>query len=574
MVLLANWRSDERRRRVAGGIAAPSDGGDGPIRSGDADPDDDDQVTGQSARRSRRLKARLVLIDFFMVLAAWSVVLWTSPGIVADTGVVRLALGTGALVLIAMLSLALQHLYRSRVCAVRQVESARLLRVGLVTAAVGVVVLPRLGLRLHPGHVVVGAIVLVVLLGSARSVFSSWLQLRRSAGAFQRPLVIAGTNPEARHLERLIQVHPELGYRLCGVIGDVAEWDRSGMTVPWLGPVTDAAEITRRLRAGVLMAVTSFDATALSALIRDLMAADVAVHISTGLTRIDHRRIRALPLASEPMFYIEAPVTSTLQAVLRRSIDIAVGGLALVVVSPVLALAVLATKIDGRGSVLFRQRRIGKDGKPFVMLKLRTMVPGADRARQDLGHLNERSDGPLFKVASDPRITRVGRWLRALSIDELPQLVNVLRGDMSLVGPRPPIPDEADEFDDELFDRFSVRPGITGLWQLEARDNPAFDAYRRLDLFYIENRTIGMDLAILWGTFGAVVSHALHSLRRDAVSPAVERRTPLPPAPPHVALSLQGAGDEHACSVGDVLGQWAAPARDVPGTAGVGSSTM
>jgi len=568
MVLLTNWRSDERRRR-AHPVAGASD-----VTGGPGVPDAPAEETTAPLRvNSRRLKGTLVRVDAAMVVAAWSIALWTSPGIIADTGIARLALGTAVLIVTAMSSIALLHLYRSRVCAVRHVESMRLLWVGLITAAVGVVVLRHLGLRLPPGHVLVGAILLVVLLGAARSVFASWLQLRRSAGAFQRPLVIVGTNAEANHLEHLIQVHPELGYRLCGVTGAQTEWLRSGMTAPWLGPVSDTVEVSKAHRAGVLMAVTSIDTGTLAMLIRDLTAADVAVHASTGLTRIDHRRIRALPLAREPMFFIEPPVSSTLQDFLRRVVDVSIAALGLILVAPVIALALIAIRLDGCGGALLRQRRIGKDGRPFEMLKLRTMVPDADRGRQHLLQLNERRDGPLFKVESDPRITRVGRWLRALSIDECPQLVNVLRGDMSLVGPRPPLPDEADQFDHELLERFNVRPGITGLWQLEARDNPTFDAYRRLDLFYIENRSIGMDLAILWGTVGVVVSHALHSLHRN---PSVRASAPGSPAPVSsavVGVPWQGATGDPACQAEGALAPKTEALRDAHRAAGLGAST-
>ncbi len=160
--------------------------------------------------------------------------------------------------------------------------------------------------------------------------------------------------------------------------------------------------------------------------------------------------------------------------------------------------------------MLFRQIRVGINGHEFEMLKLRSMRcidPDHPAATAQIG--NERNGGPLFKNADDPRRTRVGRFLERASLDELPQLWNVVRGDMSLVGPRPALPEEVEQFDDELLERHNVRPGITGLWQLDARDNPSFRAYRRLDLFYIENWSVGLDLAILCGTAREILARVI-----------------------------------------------------------------
>jgi exopolysaccharide biosynthesis WecB/TagA/CpsF family protein len=170
---------------------------------------------------------------------------------------------------------------------------------------------------------------------------------------------------------------------------------------------------------------------------------------------------------------------------------------------------------------LFRQRRIGKDGREFTVFKFRSMVVDAEARLAELVQHNERH-GPLFKVDVDPRITRIGRFLRATSIDELPQLINVVRGEMTLVGPRPALADEVAQFDEELLRRLRVVPGVTGLWQVEARDNPSFDAYRSLDLFYVDNWSIGIDIAILVSTAAAVLARSVRALRRHPPTPAAE----------------------------------------------------
>ena len=168
-------------------------------------------------------------------------------------------------------------------------------------------------------------------------------------------------------------------------------------------------------------------------------------------------------------------------------------------------------KLNDRGPVLFKQTRVGTDGNLFKVYKFRTMVVDAEARLAALAASNERT-GPLFKMDKDPRVTRVGRFLRASSLDELPQILNVLTGDMSLVGPRPALPSEVAAFDEELRDRTKVKPGITGLWQIEARDNPSFSAYRRLDLYYVENWSVSLDIVILFATIEHVITRFVTAL--------------------------------------------------------------
>ena len=191
---------------------------------------------------------------------------------------------------------------------------------------------------------------------------------------------------------------------------------------------------------------------------------------------------------------------------LKRSLDL-LGAAALVVLaSPVLGLAALAIKLEDGGPILFRQVRIGKHGRPFVIYKFRSMVPNAEALKAQLLARNEMRDGILFKIRHDPRITRVGRILRKLSLDELPQLFNVLRGDMSLVGPRPPVPSEVALYDAAHRRRLGATPGITCLWQVSGRNNIDFHGQVRLDVQYIERQSLGLDLSILLRTIPAVLS--------------------------------------------------------------------
>ncbi|MGO4211150.1 sugar transferase, partial [Terriglobus sp. YAF25] len=187
----------------------------------------------------------------------------------------------------------------------------------------------------------------------------------------------------------------------------------------------------------------------------------------------------------------------------KRILDLAISSLALTLLSPLMLLIAIMVRLDSKGPIFYRAERIGRKGRKFGCFKFRTMVPNADELKKKLAHMNER-DGILFKIKQDPRITRVGRILRKYSLDELPQLWNVLRGDMSLVGPRPPLAAEVERYDISHLRRLDVLPGITGLWQVEARQDPSFDNYISLDTAYVENWTFGLDLKILIRTISVV----------------------------------------------------------------------
>jgi exopolysaccharide biosynthesis polyprenyl glycosylphosphotransferase len=190
---------------------------------------------------------------------------------------------------------------------------------------------------------------------------------------------------------------------------------------------------------------------------------------------------------------------------LKRMVDLLLVGVGLVAAAPLLAAIAVGIKLDSPGPIFYRQQRVGKDGRPFRMIKFRSMRQDADRQLEALRAQNEAT-GPLFKMKNDPRITRVGRVLRRLSLDELPQLFNVLKGEMSLVGPRPPIPAEVEEYEDWQCGRLRAVPGITGLWQVSGRSEVPFHDMVRLDLHYVRNWSLALDLEILWRTIPAVLT--------------------------------------------------------------------
>jgi len=237
-----------------------------------------------------------------------------------------------------------------------------------------------------------------------------------------------------------------------------------------------------------------------------LEKAGTDICVAPALLDVAGPRTTIRPIAGLPLLHMEHPEFTGVKRLVKAAFDRTFAFTALMVLVPVLGVIALAIAFGDRGPVLFRQTRIGKDGTPFTLVKFRTMVVDAEQRKAELRALSD-GDGVLFKMRRDPRVTRVGAWLRRYSLDELPQLLNVLAGDMSLVGPRPALPDETTQYGDYVRRRLAVRPGITGLWQVNGRSNLPWGEAVRLDVRYVENWSLFLDLQILWKTWSAV-THA------------------------------------------------------------------
>jgi exopolysaccharide biosynthesis polyprenyl glycosylphosphotransferase len=420
----------------------------------------------------------------------------------------------GALAATAVTLAAMQilGLYRSRLCIQRGQERARIV-IAVVAGAVTLELL-RGGRDRSYGAAVVVAGSCILALMAFRWMFTQWLRAQRVQGRHRRGLVMIGTNEDAVAVRTMLDSQPELGYEVRGIIGKprgLSDWTRlaSGTALeqlPALARQTDATGVL--LVANALSAAEVHDAIELST------AHGLHVQVWPGFRGLGSRRVRRFPMSGETFLYVESGQGTIWRSGAKRAIDLLGATLGLLITAPVLLTAWIAIRLEGGGPALYRQVRIGLNEEPFVVYKLRTMKVDADLGL-DLDALNERTDGPLFKASRDPRVTRVGAIVRALSIDELPQFFNVLNGTMSLVGPRPALPDEVAQFDYELRRRHSVKPGITGLWQIEARDNPSFHTYRRLDLVYVDNWSIGLDLFIMVATVPMVIAHAMSSGRQE-----------------------------------------------------------
>jgi exopolysaccharide biosynthesis polyprenyl glycosylphosphotransferase len=364
---------------------------------------------------------------------------------------------------------------------------------------------------LHAGNVprtvVLLTLVLVtVALSMRRFIYRMLLYRRYERGRDTRNVLIVGTGPEAQALRHHLESMRHLGYTFKGFIDlpGPDSWSLSGAG-DVVGDLDTMFLQTRKLFVDEIFFTTPCE--------RGL------VHDVLEQARMHGVDLRVVPdmydgLAwNNPIEYIGQFPTIPLHCgqiqevglLLKRSFDIAFSLAVLLFLSPVLLAIAIAIKFDSPGPVFYRSERIGKKGRVFRCLKFRTMVRDAEQRRAELLHMNER-DGVLFKVRNDPRVTKLGRFLRKYSLDELPQFFNVLHGDMSIVGPRPPIASEVKQYKLNHLRRLNVTPGITGLWQVQGRKDPSFDSYVSLDMTYIDNWSIWLDMTIILRTVGVVLT--------------------------------------------------------------------
>lgn len=338
------------------------------------------------------------------------------------------------------------------------------------------------------------------------------VHLLRSRGKLCVPMLVVGLNEEARAIARTLNRNKWIGFKPVGFVAANGELEGREVThiegLPVYGSAPDIAGAVDMSRASaVLVASSAVPEEKLARLYRDLQDHDVDVRVSAGLMSIAASRVAVEPLDGVPVLSLRKIQLARSQVMMKRTFDLVVGAVLMAILAPVMLIAAIAVKLSDRGPIFFRQTRVGQYGKEFKMIKFRTMVPNAHLMKVDLTTHNE-ADGLLFKITDDPRVTKIGAFLRRWYIDELPQVFNVIAGRMSLVGPRPPLPEEVARYDDWLRGRIKVKPGMTGLWQVNGRHQLSFADYVRYDLFYVQNWSVASDLHILWRTIPAVLSRS------------------------------------------------------------------
>jgi exopolysaccharide biosynthesis polyprenyl glycosylphosphotransferase len=330
-----------------------------------------------------------------------------------------------------------------------------------------------------------------------------------TGGRHLHRVVVTGSADEVKDLISHMRRAPHAGYDVVGacVAGEATAVAVADVMVPVLGPPSTVCDAARLLAADTI-AVAGTSALSNGELRRlswKLEGTGTRLVVAPAITDIAGPRIRVRPVHGLPLLHVEEPEFSGMQRLLKDTLDRTMAAVLLVLLAPVLLGTALAIRLTSRGPALFCQLRLGRLGAQFIFWKFRTMRVGAEQEITSLLAVNEH-DGVLFKIRADPRVTPLGRWLRRYSIDELPQLWNVLRGTMSIVGPRPSLSAEVERCEADVRRRLLVKPGMTGLWQISGRSDLTWEEAVRLDLYYVENWSIPMDLVIVWKTIAAVLS--------------------------------------------------------------------
>ena len=370
-------------------------------------------------------------------------------------------------------------------------------------------------LKWHPsrGFLAMSFTLGLSLLFLERRIWRTWVLRQRRKGAYLAKVLVIGGVRSAKTMTLRFSEDAGSGFRVVGVwVPDrVAAPDErfhvEDTAVPVMGTESDLGQALK-VDAVDTVVVTDTEHLGHDGM-RELAWAledrDVNLLVAPNVVDVAGPRVHLEAHGNMPLIYLSGPSYSRAKTLRRAAFDRSFAALVLLGSSPVLLMAMLAIRVTGRGPIFYRSERIGTHGVPFQMLKLRTMIHGADQMREELEHHNDGA-GPLFKVRDDPRVTRVGRILRRFSIDELPQFVNVLRGDMSVVGPRPPLRAEVDAYSDHMRRRLLVKQGVTGLWQVSGRSDLSWEDSIRLDLDYVENWTMLRDLQIIVRTARAVLA--------------------------------------------------------------------
>ncbi len=407
-------------------------------------------------------------------------------------------------------ALSLLGLYRSKRLARRLTEALDLMKASAVAAALLATIAIAFGMRIVTPWVCLRFFLLAgCSLILSRLLMHQFLHVVRRRGRNLRHLLIVGTNIRAVGFANSVHVRPELGYRLIGFVDDA-----------WFGPtpdegiaanlVADLADFQSYLRSHVVdevviaLPIKSFYEKE-HELVQICREHGVIVRVLWDMFHAATSATDFEDSAVSPIVSVYNTSTDSLQLVLKRLVDIFTSAFLIILMSPIMLAALILIKLDSSGPAIFVQERIGLNKRRFQMYKFRSMVADAEKLQVDLEALNE-AQGPVFKIKDDPRITRLGRILRKTSVDELPQLFNVLKGDMSLVGPRPlPVRDFTGFNEDWQRRRFSVRPGVTCLWQVSGRSSISFDQWMRLDVQYVDRWSLWLDIKILARTIPAVV---------------------------------------------------------------------
>ncbi|MFT4211133.1 MAG: sugar transferase [Microbacterium sp.] len=422
---------------------------------------------------------------------------------------------SGALVVFWMWSLSFIDSRSYRVIGTGNTEYVRIIDASFRLFGLIAILAFLLRVDLARGYLLISLPVGILVLTLERWLWRQWLNAQRSMGRYAARVLLVGSETSVAQIARELQRNTSAGYQVVGACvpsGKVAS-TVPDTAIPVMGSV-DAIERAMFATNADTIAVTSTDELPPSKVKQiswNLQAGRQHLVLAPSIVDIAGPRLHTRPVAGLPLIHVETPRFSRGQLFLKRTLDVSASAVGVVLLSPIFAFLAMSIRLSSEGPVFFRQIRIGRSGREFTMLKFRSMVTNAEELLESLQRERheqgiDSGNEVLFKMKNDPRVTPIGRIMRKYSLDELPQLFNVLGGSMSLVGPRPPLPQEVEQYATHVHRRFLVKPGITGLWQVSGRSTLSWEDTVRLDLSYVENWTMLGDLAILAKTAKAALA--------------------------------------------------------------------
>jgi exopolysaccharide biosynthesis polyprenyl glycosylphosphotransferase len=461
-----------------------------------------DWLAGRPDAWMRTYVRRVVIADFSAAVVAAIAAIVVRFGAHPNNRYLVLSL---VLPLIWMITVRVFGGYERRFLGAGSDEFRRILNAGLSLTGALALISYAVNNELSRVYLVVSMQVIVLLDLLVRYKLRKHLHKQRIRGQCMSTVVAVGHATAVEQLISELRREPHHGLQVIAacLAGDSPRPEVAG--VPVVGDLDDAADVVRNLNAGTVAVLScpEMDGVKLRALAWELEKTGTDLCVAPALLDVAGPRTTVRPTAGLTLLHVDHPQLSGPRQAVKDLFDRCVAALALFVLAPLLLTIAIAIRIHDKGPALFVQTRVGKGGEPFKIYKFRTMVVDAEARLAEIRDKND-SDGVLFKLRRDPRVTGIGARLRKWSLDELPQLVNVLRGEMSLVGPRPALPEEAAKYADHVRRRLVVKPGLTGMWQVNGRSDLSWDETVRLDLRYVENWSFALDLQILWKTFSVI----------------------------------------------------------------------
>jgi exopolysaccharide biosynthesis polyprenyl glycosylphosphotransferase len=447
-------------------------------------------------------RTRLIITDACMITLAFAVGLLVSSR--ASTWAIDPTLaiyGTPVAIAALWLSmLALRGSYDQRIIGLGTEEIRRVVSATLYTFAIVAGISYLIRADISRAYAFVSLPLGLLLIIGGRFAWRNWLYRQRGRQAFRNATLIVGSGPASDELADRLERDAYAGYRVAGrfeapttSIGDMNDW------LAGLAASVDELDV----EAVAIAPSETITSETIRQIAWQLEGRSVDLLIAPAMMDISGPRLSVRPAAGLPLLHLDEASLSKPQRFAKRTLDLVVASTMIVLLSPVMLVSALAVRLSSRGPVIFRQTRIGRGGKPFTMLKFRTMVQDADQLREPLRTQHDLHD-PMFKLVDDPRITKPGKFLRRWSLDELPQLFNVVSGSMSLVGPRPHPMDDVNRYELAAYRRLALKPGLTGLWQVEGRSDLNWADALQLDLYYVESWSLSSDVVLLARTIRAV----------------------------------------------------------------------